>query len=180
MCRKSIAAFMLSISLLTVNVADAAVGTQFRAGISHFRRMESGQWEELQNGVPRFRFTETARGNNFVLLHDASRNVSVKLTENRIIVTENSIQKINTIGHWLWQEWRSADGRGRLVHEGTGEWAEYLDGRPTWRFREVSRGLDQVQLYDASRGITLKLTPASNVIQFGADTLMTVTGGWSK
>ena len=180
MSHKMFTAALLVMSLVAVTAAEAGIGTQFRAGISHFRRLESGQWEELQNGTPRFRFVETARGNNYVLMFDASRSISVKLTENRIIVTQNSVQKINTIGHWLWQEWRSADGRGRLVHQGNGDWTEYLDGNPTWRFREVSRGLDQIQLYDASRGITLKLSPTSNVISSGSDTLMTVAGGWSK
>ena len=113
-------------------------------------------------------------------LYDASRSISVKLTSSRIIITENGVTKIDTTGHWLWQEWRSADGRGRLTHEGNGDWAEYFDGQPTWRFREVSRGLNEIRLYDGARGITLRLSPISNIVMSGADTLMTVPGGWSK
>ena len=180
MSRKLFTAAMLFVSLFTVNAAQAGTGSQFRVGISLFRCTEPGRWEELQNGVPAYRFVETAHGPDFVLMYDAARSISVKLTSSRIVVTENGVTKINTTGHWLWQEWRSADGRGRLTHEGNGDWVEYFYGQPTWRFREVSRGLNEIRLYDASRGITLKLSATSNQVMSNSDIIMTVQGGWSR
>ena len=80
MSRKLFTAAMLFVSLFTVNAAQAGTGSQFRVGISLFRCTEPGRWEELQNGVPAYRFVETAHGPDFVLMYDAARSISVKLT----------------------------------------------------------------------------------------------------
>jgi|GEM_PF-2263617 len=159
--------------------AEAATGSKWVYGTGEFRRDAQGSWVEYQNGAPVFEFVETARNADLVLLFDSSRGINVKLLGSQAVVTSGASTLLTLNGGWSWQEWSSDDGRGTIVHTGNGTWQEYLNGNPTFTFRETARGPNVVHLYDASRGITVKLSADKNVVMSGADTLLVVPGGWS-
>lgn len=72
--------------------------------------------------------------------------------------------------------WEHKEGKFELTGEKT--WAEYHQGAITFRFREVSRGSDSVQLHDASRGITVILGSKSASIQQGGHEIFSIPGRW--
>jgi len=89
------------------------------------------------------------------------------------------------VGPIIWNgrertRWSSADGRGKIISAGNGIWQEYVDGRRTFTFRETSATPTEIQLYDASRRITVRLTAEQNIVMAGDKIVLLVRGGWSN
>ncbi|HQX49697.1 MAG TPA: hypothetical protein PLY87_29260 [Planctomycetaceae bacterium] len=100
MSRMLFTAATLCAALFLTETTEAGVGSQFRAGISHFRRTAPGRWEELQNGVPTFTFVETAANPNLVLLYDASRGITLKLSPTRNVIMSGPDTLMSVTGGW--------------------------------------------------------------------------------
>lgn len=67
-------------------------------------------------------------------------------------------------------------GKGAFVRSGNGQWQEIYMGKATYRFREQGRDANSVALYDASRGITVRLVDGSAEISSGSASLGSYTG----
>jgi hypothetical protein len=124
------------------------------------------------------RFREASRNAEYLDLFDASRNMSLRLYLNKVFwkqpetewfrlpVKGQGTREIplkdgqNPRGMTDCSLWRYAyedDGRkGSFVKLGT-EWLEVGDDRAIARFREASRNADYLDLFDASRNMSLRL-----------------------
>jgi len=152
-------------------------GSLWRYNGGDFRRVGGGTWHEFQNGQLAFMFMQTAQSSDEVFLFDASRGFTVRLTHNQAIVTAGSTTLLTLNGEWIEQEWTYSTGRFR--HLGGGSWREFQNGQPAFSFVEVARSSDVVILFDASRGINVRLTPTQAVVTSGPNTLMTIPGNWT-
>lgn len=176
--RAFVVAFLAIVCLSAAEV-QAVTGRVWKGGLTEYRRTSPGKWEEFQNNMPIHQFVEIAHTPDSVLLYDATRGYNVRLHADKAVITKGTDAPITTAGHWLWQGWKSADGKGHFTHLGGGKWQEYQNGAPVFEFRENWRGLTEIQLFDMSRGITVKLSADKFVAISGAETLVTVAGGWS-
>jgi len=177
--RRYFVQWMACVVCLAAVESEAATGRLWKAGATEYRRTAAGKWGEFNNGTLVHEFVETAHTPESVLLYDASRGFNVRLHGDKAVVTSGTTTLRSDPGRWLWQGWKSADGKGHLTHLGNGKWQEYINGAPTHSFRETFRGATEIHLFDMTRGITVKLSADKNVVTSGNDTLATVPGTWS-
>lgn len=157
------------------------IGTVWSYGTGEFRSVGTGQWQEFQNGQHRCSFRETGRSASAVTLYDGSRNITVTLTASQATVTRGSQTVLTYRGGWSWQEWTNGNGQGKFAQTSPGRWVEYQNGRQAFTFTEKGRGSsNEVNLYDASRAITVKLDPRQATVTRGGNTLLTMNGRWTR
>ena len=157
-----------------------AVGSVWTYANGEFRNTGAGQWQEYQGGADRFRFKETGRTPSSVTLHDGSRGITVKLTNFKAFVTRGSENVVSYNGGWKWQEWSFSNGQGKFVQTAAGQWAEYQNGQMKFTFTETVRGANEVNLYNASRSISVRLGAQQAVVARQGNTLLTIQGGWHR
>lgn len=73
-----------------------------------------------------------------------------------VVIPVPSEQKGDNRSYWSYDSGHFAQGTGEAWFEHNAE-AEKARGKP-WEFREVSRSKEHVELYDASRAVTVRLT----------------------
>lgn len=149
-----------------------------------FRDEGNGNWVE-RNTNATWRFKETQRTAEYVDLYDSSRGYSVRLRgdTNWIKGGNDRVRKFADWtqlgrGKWvasaetaqpppivpsrtLWQY-----NGGSFKDEGNGNWVE-RNGPVTWRFKLTQRTAEYIELYDSSRGYSVRLRGDTNWIKGG-------------
>src|SRR5262245_8756575 len=74
--------------------------------------------------------------------------------------------------------YRTSNVTGEFRRE-NGGWAEYQNGRKVFTFVDTGGGPDFALLWDASRGIRVKLTATQAIVTSDGQTLLTYSGGWA-
>ncbi|MBA4190490.1 MAG: hypothetical protein C0467_21090 [Planctomycetaceae bacterium] len=172
-----VAAVLLCLGGATVAQAGGSVWG-YKGG--EFRREANGKWVEYQGGKAAFSFIDTGTVGGAQLLHDPSRGITVKLTDKQAIVRSGLDVLLTYDGGWERQGWSYQDGKGSFKHTGAGKWTEYQNGKVAFTFKETARSANEVHLYDASRGITVKLTVTGAMVSSGPDYIFTIRGHWTE
>lgn len=67
---------------------------------------------------------------------------------------------------------------GHFSNLGGGRWQEIINGKIAFKFTENGRSTNEVSLFDASRNITVKLTPTQALVYKGTAKVLTYNGSW--
>ncbi|MGE0759778.1 MAG: hypothetical protein AB7F89_14620 [Pirellulaceae bacterium] len=163
----------------TIQPAEVAGGLWKHAS-GEFRREDNGNWREFSKGQPTFRFRETGRNGSTVMLFDQARKISVQLSYQLAIVSQQGRETFKLPGGWHWQEWMKSDRKSAFVEVSPGRWAEFQGGQEAFQFQEVYRSASQVALLDRKRDITVHLEgPKARVLRGNAQ-LFALDGQWSR
>ena len=123
-----------------------------------------------------WRFTLLAKSMNVVTLYDKSRDMTVQLTYGGMYLKAKG-----AAGFTFYQK-GTFDTRNQFTHvdpHGTYsgaltklnacQWVEYLAGSHTanWHFVETARNSDNVDLFDASRSLTVRLSKDRMLLKIG-------------
>ncbi len=173
----------LFLSLTAVTVLSLATATtcfaQRTAGVwvgeGRTFRAENGGWSEYYQGQKAFTFANSGSGPGWVGLYDAARGIRVELSATQAVVSRGGQTLFAYRGMWHWKMFTRSDGKGSFVGV-NGKWSETFNGQTIFTFVETGRSRDQVILFDASRGIEVKLTSREAIVTAGSRQLMTYPG----
>jgi len=172
------------VAAILVCLGGAAVaqagGSVWAYKSGEFKREANGKWVEYQGGKAAFTFVDTGTVGGAQLLYDASRGITVKLTDKQAIVRSGDDVLLTYAGGWQRQSWGYQNGKGSFKHLGGSKWNEYQNGQVAFTFKETARSANEVHLYDASRGITVKLTATGAAVSSGPDSIFTIKGHWTE
>ena len=77
--------------------------------------------------------------------------------------------------------WEHAERVCQFVDKGDDNWAEVdKDGKTTFEFRETRRNVDFIELFDKSRGLTLRLYKNAMYLKVGEEFAKYYEGRWVK
>ncbi|MFO0965154.1 MAG: GDSL-type esterase/lipase family protein [Gemmataceae bacterium] len=144
-----------------------------------------GVWTERQK-TGEFHFVEIGRTGAFVELLDASRGYTLRLTDEAMLIIGGITAPTFTTftkerdGHWVDTPAPVKAGRRRLQwkyaggfvqNEYNGAWSEKQTSGTVFHFVEKERSADHIELFDKSRGYTVRLTDSSMLIKGGSGAL---------
>lgn len=127
-----------------------------------------------------YRFTVVSNIMNTLTLFDASRGMTVQLNYEGMSLKEKGATKFTFYQQGSFdtrEQFKHYDNKGNFTGALTKQhacgWVEYLAGShaPDWRFVEVGRNKDFVDLYDASRNMTVRLEKNRMLLKTGNNPL---------
>lgn len=158
-------------------MANPGFRWDFKDAPGNFFRLDEKdfKWREYQGGKVKYVFEVAARSADTVTIADRSRAVTVELGPTEAIVKQGGVEQFRIAGWWHRAHWSHSNGEFVLRK---GSWVEYQKGKAIASFVETSRGLEEVTLFDKSRGITVRLrATVAEVFQGGTHT-WDYGGGW--
>ena len=145
-----------------------------KRAVVEFRDEGKGKWAEYHRGKQVFDFKETSRGKTVASLFDSSRGLRVDLYDNRAAVLRDGKVERTYKGGWDWTVWKVSRKEIEFRDEGGDKWAEYHRGKKMFDFTLEARHIgNRVDLYDASRGIRVRLL--SDKAEVSVDGKVTLT-----
>lgn len=162
------------------HVAHAQVADIWTNDRQAFVSKGKGVWHELQGGNTAFKFKESARGANHVVLFDGSRGITVSLFDGKADVSSGATQIMTLTGRFFFTQWVYADGKGMFVNSSGNKWQEFQNGKPVFSFLQSARTTNTVELYDASRGVNVSLIPGVANVSEMNEIRVGIPGQWSK
>lgn len=124
---------------------------------------------------PMWRFKEVSNALNTLTLFDASRGMTIQLTYDGMFLKEKGATSFTFYQKGVFDTRRQFSHNmngtytGALTKQHGCQWFEYLAGAssPSWRFKEVTTTAGYVDLFDASRNMTVRLNNDSMYLRTG-------------
>jgi hypothetical protein len=171
---------VLCVCALWPSMSSAQVADTWATDRAAFVRQGRGQWQETHYGIVVNKFKEIARGPDSVVLFDASRGITVNLSDGKADVSSGTTALLTLNGRFFFTVWSYADRNGRFAHVDGKRWQEFQGGRPVFNFVQSARTTDSVELIDASRGIQVTLARGKATVSSMGAVVMGIAGDWSR
>ncbi len=176
-------AFALCVLALSVAVVAADERTVWKYDKGSFEKQADGKWVQKE-GNKTTELVEKLNAPDHISLFDGDRKVTVRLGNGEAVLTQQgkkaALEKIK--GGWVRT---TPDTRGLFKYEGgsftlqaNGMWVQ-KEGDKTYTYMERERLINQIEMYDGTRKVAVRITKDSAAVYMANKGLIeTLKGEW--